>query len=524
MNKKRVLFFMSVIILMFILTSARLIHISSSVDKSKYVNNTSSQEIRSRPDILDRNGLVIATNLATMSLYANASKIKEPEKIVSQLAELFPDLEEKRLLSSLKSKKNFVWVRRYLSPKEQLFVHNLGIPGLYFIKDQRRTYTQGSLFSHVVGYVGKDQNGLAGIEFYIDANSKYDEPLQLSLDTKVQSVLRKEIIRAVDKYRAKGGAGVILDVNNGEVLALVSIPDFNPHVPSKADDKSKFNRATLGVYEMGSTLKIFTIAAALDSGAISITDTFNVSQEIKVSGYKIKDMYKTKEPITTVENIFSKSSNIGMAKIAMNLGGIMQKEYFSKFGFLSSLSIEVPEKSNPVLPKQWESDITIVTLSYGYSIALTLLHVAQAAAAVINGGCLHSTTYLLKKDTSNLCSTVVTRETSGQMRHLMETVVKKGTGRLAEVKGYNVGGKTGTAEKSMSGSYAEKSNLLSFIAAFPINSPRYVVAIMLDEPNEPDGDSMNRNKRIMASLVVAPVISNVIKRIGPMLNIEPDNI
>ncbi len=487
---------------------------SNFVDNAYNINSANIK----RPDILDRNGMVLATNLVTHSLYANPKKIVNVEKAATQIVEVFRDIDVQKISKILKSDRSFVWIRKHLTPKEQIQINNLGIPGLYFIRDNKRIYPHEELFSHVVGYVGVDQEPLAGMELYLGKGKDIGENLVLSLETKVQSVIRNKLNQMLQQYNAKGASGVVMNVKDGQVISLVSVPDFNPNVLSKTDDNSRFNRATLGVYEMGSTFKIFTMAAALDSGVISITDAFNVSESIMISGYKIKDLYPTSEKITTISNVFGRSSNIGMSKIALKLGSDLQREYMNKFGLTSALRVEVPEKSSPVLPRVWKSDIAVATLSYGYGIAVTLLHTVQAAAATINGGLMCYATYLKDIDKSN-CSRVISEDTSGKMRHLMEFVVKNGTGKRADAPGYNVGGKTGSAEKSIDGGYRDKKNIVSFIAAFPIQDPKYIIGIMVDEPVAPEESN---TKAVTAGIVVAPAIKEIISRIGPILNISPE--
>ncbi|MFJ5423778.1 peptidoglycan D,D-transpeptidase FtsI family protein [Wolbachia endosymbiont of Drosophila barbarae] len=466
--------------------------------------------VHKQPDILDRNGVVIATNVPTTSLYIDATKVKNPESIAAQLCSTLHDLEYKNLYRVLTSEKKFAWIKRHLTPKELLAIKNAGVPGVNFYDDIKRIYPHSNLFSHVLGYTDIDGNGIAGVEAYISKNNEQEKPLILSLDTRVQSIVHEELTKAVSRYQALGGVGIVLNVRNSEVISMVSLPDFNPNLQNKAEDVQKFNRASLGVYEMGSVLKYFTIAAALDANATKTSDLYDVSTPITIGKYKIQDFHKSKIPKITVQDIFVKSSNIGAAKIAVKLGIEKQVEYFKAMKLFSPLKIEIPEKSTPIIPDKW-SENTLITASYGYGIAVTPIHLAQTAAALINNGIFHNATLMLNK--RSIGEQIISRRTSREMRKLLRAAVTDGTGRKAKIKAYSIGGKTGSAEKVVDGKYSKDANIASFIGVLTMLDPRYIVLIAIDEP---------QGMHHTGGIIAAPIVKNIINRIAPILNVTPE--
>jgi len=362
----------------------------------------------------------------------------------------------------------------------------------------------------VLGYTDIDGNGIAGVEAYISKNNEQEKPIILSLDTRVQSIVHEELTKAVRRYQALGGVGIVLNVRNSEVISMVSLPDFNPNLQNKAEDVQKFNRASLGVYEMGSVLKYFTIAAALDANATKTSDLYDVSTPITIGKYKIQDFHKSKIPKITVQDIFVKSSNIGAAKIAVKLGIEKQVEYFKAMKLFSPLKIEIPEKSTPIIPDKW-SETTLITASYGYGIAVTPIHLAQTAAALINNGIFHNATLMLNK--RSIGEQIISRRTSREMRKLLRAAVTDGTGRKAKIKAYSIGGKTGSAEKVVDGKYSKDANIASFIGVLTMLDPRYIVLIAIDEP---------QGMHHTGGIIAAPIVKNIINRIAPILNVTPE--
>lgn len=479
---------------------------------------TNPQHYRGRADIVDRNGELLATTVETASLYANTKFVIDPKDAAQKLHRVFPELSAKSLQRKLSSGKYFIWLKRHLTPREQFQVNALGLPGINFQKDVRRIYPFGSLASHVVGYTDIDNNGLTGIEKYFDKSLRTQpKPIQLAMDVRVQYALRGELKKAIEKHQAIGGAGVIMNAKTGEVVAISSYPDFDPHNPQTASSNERFNRAILGTYEMGSTFKIFNTAMALDSKTSSLYDSYDATKPIKIAGgFTIRD-FKPKNSMLTVPEIFIHSSNIGSAKMAMKLGADKQKIYLHKLGLLEQPAVELLEVGQPQYPNTWR-DVNTMTISYGHGIAVSPLQLATATATTINGGYYLPPT-LLKYDSERLSTPtqVISGKTSEQMRRLLRLVVEKGTGSKANAEGYVVGGKTGTAEKLSSSGYQKKTLLSSFVAAFPMQDPNYVVFIMVDEP-VPTADTYGY---ATGGWVAAPAVSNVITRISPLLNVRP---
>ena len=469
-----------------------------------------------RGDILDRNGVILATSLPTASLYADASVIDDPDPVVEQLSAVLPDLNRTRVEAMLATDRRFVWVHRRLTPSQQERINRLGIPGLSFETEQRRIYPLGSLTAHVVGAADVDGRGIAGIERSMDEPLAHGEPVRLSIDVRLQEILRQEITDAIDEFRAIGGAGVVMDVTTGEIMAMVSLPDYEPWAIAEADDDAVMNRTTLGVYEMGSTFKIFTTAMALDSGATTIDGMFDATHPIRIGRFTINDFHGQGRWLTVPE-IFRYSSNIGSVRMALALGTERQRDYLQALGLLEPSSIELPEVGEPLIPDPWR-EINTMTISFGHGLAVSPVQLSSAVAAVVNGGVLHPAT-LLPRDPADLAADrrVISQHTSDLMRGLLRLVVAEGTGRNADAEGYLVGGKTGTAEKPAAGGYNRRALISSFVAAFPMTDPRYVVFVMLDEPQ----GNERTHGYATGGWVAAPVVRQVIERMGPMFGIAP---
>lgn len=471
-----------------------------------------------RAPILDRNGEVLAANLPSMALYADPRQLRDPVEVADRLAEVMPDAVGERLRADLASDRSFVWVKRCLSPRESAAVNRLGIPGLHLQRDECRFHPHGSLTSHVVGFTDIDNRGLAGMEGAFDAWLGGGEtPLQLSVDLRVQHLLAEELQAAIDEYAGVGGAAMVMDANNGELLGLVSLPSFDPRLPGRATPQERFNRATLGVYEMGSVLKALSSAAALDSGAVTLDDGWDTSKPIRVARYTIND-FRGENRWMNVPEIFQHSSNIGTVHMAMTAGTDTLREYLDRFGLLAPAPLELPERGRPMLPNPWR-EINTMTVSYGHGIALTPVQVTRAFAALVNGGELVQPT-LIKRlpGESAPRERVISEHTSEQLRWLLRLVVVGGSGRSAEAPGYLVGGKTGTANKlSPSGGYERDKRMASFAGAFPMDDPRYVVFLTVDEP-KPTEKSYGY---ATAGWVAAPAVGRIVSRLGPLLGVAP---
>jgi len=476
------------------------------------------QEMRTdRADIIDRNGNLLSTNLSTASMFANPRKVIDPDDTARQLAIALPTLHEAEVARQLKTNRSFVWLQRNLTPRQQWKVISLGLPGIDFQSAQTRVYPNGSLAAHIMGYVDIDSQGLAGVERSFDSTLRDNaDPLQLTIDIRLQHILRSELMRAKTEFNAVGATGIILDVRNGEVLAMTSLPDFDPNDGGNAQKNQQFNRATLGVYELGSTFKIFTAAMALDYGIVTMRDGYDATNPIRVSRFTIRD-YHAKRRWLSVPEIFMYSSNIGAAKMAEEVGGEAQQEFLRRIGMLRPAGIELPEVGSPMVPSPWRP-INTLTISYGHGLAVSPLQLASGVSAMVNGGIFHRPT-LIRKATNQAPEgkRIISKKTSWDVRRLMRLVVENGTGRNAAAEGYLVGGKTGTADKPKRGGYSQRSLISSFVGAFPMTEPRYVVLATLDEPQG--------NKRThgyaTGGWVAAPVVKRVIERAAPLLGVQP---
>ena len=468
-----------------------------------------------RADITDRNGIVLATNLVTASLYANPKEVPNPRAAAAALAKVLPELQQAELETKLGSGKSFVWIKRALTPKQQYAVNRLGIPGLSFQREEQRVYPHGSLAAHVLGFTDIDNRGISGVERQFEKRLAEDhEPLALSIDVRLQHILKEELVKAVDDFTAIGGAGIILDAKTGEVLAMVSLPDFDPNEPGTASAETRFNRSTLGVYEMGSVFKVFTTAMALDSGVTTLKGGYDASHPIKVSRYTITD-YHAKNRWLSVPEIFIYSSNIGSAKMALDVGPAGQRAFLGKLGMLQPVALELPELGAPQGPAQWK-ELSAMTIAFGHGLSVTPMHVAGGVASVVNGGFKVRPT-LVKRDAPVEATRLVKKETSDALRRLMRLVVERGTGKSADAPGYQVGGKTGTAEKAAGHGYKRNALLSSFVGAFPMDDPRYVIFLAVDEP-KPNKQS---HGYATGGWVAAPAVKRLVERIAPLVGIAP---
>jgi cell division protein FtsI (penicillin-binding protein 3) len=470
-----------------------------------------------RAPIVDRNGVILATSLPTASLYANPRAVLDADEAADKLGTVFPDLDRNEAAARLRSGKSFVWLRRNLTPQQQYEVNRLGLPGLGFEKAERRIYPHGPLAAHVVGLTDLDGRGIAGVERFFDEGLNGGAAaLELSIDIRLQAILRDEIAAAVARHDAIGGAGLVLDAGTGEVLAMVSLPDYDPNLPATAAGDALFNRVTKGVYEMGSTFKLFTAATALDSGAARLSDSFDAREPIRIARFTISD-YHAQRRWLTVPEILVHSSNVGAAKMALDAGTEAQRDYLGRLGMLKAPSIELPEVGAPLVPGRWR-EINTMTIAFGHGIAVSPLQLATGVAALVNGGIMRPAT-LMKAggEGPGAGGRVIKEETSRQMRELMRLVVKSGTGKKADAAGYQVGGKTGTAEKIVGGNYREKARLSSFVGAFPMEAPRFVVLAILDEPKA----SAETRGYATGGWVAAPVVGRLVERLATFAGIPP---
>ncbi|MBM3508508.1 MAG: penicillin-binding protein 2 [Alphaproteobacteria bacterium] len=477
-----------------------------------------------RADIVDRNGTLLATSLKTASLYANPKRVLDADTAARDLAKALPGLDRRDLAEKLASDKTFVWIKRGLTPGEQNAVHRLGLPGLAFQEEYRRVYPHGRLAAHVLGFSNVDNEGLAGVEKGLEGLLKTPVrdlagPLALSIDLRVQHVLTEELAEAVGQFQAIGAAALVTDVTTGEIVALVSLPDFDPNHPGAMPKDALFNRVTLGIYEMGSTFKAFTVAMAIDSGAASLASRYDATEPMKISRFVIND-YHAKRRVLTVPEVFLYSSNIGAAKMALDVGTKRQQSYLRAFGLLEPATLELPEVGKPMSPSpaQWR-EINTVTVAYGHGVAVSPVQLAEGVGAIVNNGVRMPSTLIKRPADAPLAGKrVISPEASRDMRQLMHQVVNKGTGTKAAAPGYSVGGKTGTAEKTGVGGYRTRALLSSFVGVFPIAAPKYLVVVILDEPK---GNPRTQGYAT-GGWTAAPVVGRVVARIGPLLGVAPN--
>jgi cell division protein FtsI (penicillin-binding protein 3) len=482
-----------------------------------------------RPDILDRNGQILATDVKTPSLFAEPRKLIDVDEAEELLTAVLPDLDANEVRERLSSKRGFVWLKREISTKQQQEIHRLGIPGVGFLTENKRVYPNGPVVSHEIGHVNIDNQGIAGMEKWLDgqglaalhmaglATDRLQQPVQLALDLRVQFALRDELIAAREKFKAKASSGVILNVNTGEIVALVSEPDYDPNNPREANDPTRINRLTTGVYEMGSTFKVLTVAMALDSGKATLASTFDASHPLQYGRFAIHD-YEPMHRALSVPEIFTYSSNIGAARIALAVGVEGHQAFLRKMGQLDRLRTELPESAEPIVPKHW-GELNTVTIAFGHGLSVAPLQAVMGIAATLNGGLLIPPTFLKRSesDAKVLAKRVLKPETSRAMRYLMRLNAEKGTATKANVGGYYIGGKTGTAEKVVNGHYSKHKLLTDFMAVLPADKPKYLMMIMLDEPQA----TPETHGFATAGWNAAPTAAKVIARVAPLLDIEP---
>lgn len=471
-----------------------------------------------RASIVDRNGILLAGSLSTRSLYANPTLVKRfgVEETAKALHRIMPDLDEATLLAKLRSDKTFVYIKRHLTPHEQAQVNDLGVPGLEFERTSRRIYPLGRLFAHALGFVDVDNQGLSGIERYFNQElTRSKTPVELSLDQRVQHMMHDELSKGIEEFQAIGGMGIVMDMQNGELLSMVSLPDFDPNQPKTATPEARFNRITQGVYEMGSTFKTFTTAMALDYGTAKITNTYDTTHSIRIGGFSITDAHPENRWMTVPE-IYVHSSNIGTVRMIMEVGIERQKRFLQNLGLFRKMEFESKELAAPLIPNPWH-EINMMTVSYGHGISVTPLHLVRAIGSLLGEGKLMSPTLLKGNIETKKEELLVKPEITKILRRLMRFVVLYGTGKQADAPGYRVGGKTGTAEKVKSGGYAGNDKIASFIGIFPSEQPRYLVLAMLDEPRG--------NKKTYGfatgGWVAAPVAGRVVSRMAPLYGIQP---
>jgi len=489
-----------------------------------------------RADIVDRSGRILATNLVTHALYAQPKMMIDPVGAAQKLAQIFPDLDAEQLKKDFTGSRKFLWIKRKISPEQMQQVHEIGDPGLLFGPREMRLYPNGALASHILGGAAFGREGVesaevigtAGVEKTFDGwlrdPANGGAPLQLSLDLTIQSTVEEVLDGGMKLMNAKGAAAVLMDVHTGEVIAMASLPDFDPNerpqplTKGSPTDSPLFNRAVQGVYELGSTYKLFALAQALDLGLVNPTTMVDTKSPMVWGKFRIHDFHNY-GPTNSVTDVIVKSSNIGTAHIAQMIGGDRQQAFLKSLGLFDPVPIELVEArtGKPLLPKRW-SDLSTLTVSYGHGMSASPLHLAAAYASIVNGG-TRVTPTILKADTIQQGPRVISEKTSAIARGILRQVVVRGTASFGDVPGYSVAGKTGTADKPLpTGGYAKDKVIATFASFFPSYDPKYVLIVTLDEPVEASGDEPRRT----AGWTSTPVAAEMIRRIGPLLGLRPE--
>lgn len=521
----------------FITVGARMGVLASTEPAEPQTAATGASIIAQRADITDRQGRILATNLVTHSLYAQPQLMVDPARAASALAAIFPDLDEVRLKADFTGKRKFLWVKKKISPEQMQLVHEIGDPGLLFGPREMRLYPNGAIAAHILGGASFGREGVhsaevvgvGGVEKTFDGwlrdPANGGAPLTLSLDLTIQSTVEDVLYGGMKLMNAKGATAVLMDVHSGEVVALASLPDFDPNtrpaplLKGDPSDSPLFNRAVQGVYELGSTFKIFAVAQAMELGLVSPATMVDTKGPMIWGKFKIRDFHNY-GPQLSVTDVIVKSSNIGTAHIAQQIGGVRQQEFLNALGMFDPTAIELVEAptGKPLRPAKWP-EITTLTVSYGHGVAASPLHLAAAYASLVNGG-TRITPTILRRDKVDTGARLVSEKTSATIRDMLRQVVVRGTASFGEVPGYAVGGKTGTADKPLANGkgYHKDKVIATFASIFPSNDPKYVLVVSLDEPVETSGTEPRRT----AGWTAVPVGAEIIRRAAPLLGLRPE--
>ncbi|MEL7026586.1 MAG: penicillin-binding protein 2 [Pseudomonadota bacterium] len=518
----------------FAMIGLRMGHLAGSEPVEPRAAASTSKILAGRADIVDRKGRILATNLITHSLYAQPPHMIDKAKAATELAKIFPDLDAEKLLADFTGSRKFLWIKRRISPEQQQMVHDIGDPGLLFGPREMRLYPNGRLAAHVLGGAKFGREGVssaevvgrAGVERAFDADlrdpGRAREPLRLTLDLTVQAAIERVLAGGMRLMNAKAASAVLMDVETGEVISLVSLPDFDPNdrpYSGPRDDRSPlFNHAVQGVYELGSTFKIFAAAQAIDAGLVAPSTVLDTEGPMKWGRHTIRD-FRDYGPELTVEDVIVKSSNIGTARMALMIGSDRQRDFLKRLGFFETTELQMPEAggAKPLLPPRW-SEIVTMTVSYGHGLSASPMHLASAYATIVGGGRKVTPTLVQRKD-YDPGEQVISEATSKIMRDMLRQVVVRGTASFGEVPGYSVGGKTGTADKpNPQGGYYDDRVIATFAGAFPSSDPKYVLVVTLDEPEETSGEEPRRT----AGWTAVPVAAEIIRRAAPLLGLAPE--
>jgi cell division protein FtsI (penicillin-binding protein 3) len=506
--------------------AAKLTHLGFSQEPPQTLKVAADQAAAgARPDLLDRNGAILATDVKTMSVFAEPRNIIDKDEAVELITAVLPDVDARELRERLNTKKGFVWIKRQITAKEQNEIYHLGLPGIGFWPENKRIYPNGPLGAHVLGFVDKDNIGTAGMEKYLDMQGLTDphvpgfaldaaalKPVRLSLDLKATHALRDELLAGMDRFKAKAAAGAILDVNTGEVIALESLPDYDPNDPpdmTKQVNWPKINRINVGTYEMGSTFKALTIAMALDSGKVSLGSHIDARDSLRSGHFTIHDFHATHR-VLTVPEVFTHSSNIGTARMALMVGVQGHQAFLRKMGQLDRLQTELPESAKPQIPKHW-GELNTMTIAFGQGLNVAPLQALMAVAALVNGGHLMKPTFLVRDEATAMANSVkvVSDQTSESMRYLMRSNATHGSASFANIEGYYVGGKTGTAQKIVNRHYSNDKVFNTFMAITPADKPQYLYLVIFDQPEALPGDGGYHTAAYNAGRVTGALLRRV---------------
>ncbi len=515
---------------LFLLFIGRLAYFGTKPDPHSERSEAQDAVSAARPDLVDRNGEILATDVKVMSVFAEPRNIIDKDEATELITAILPELNARELREKFGSRKGFVWVKREVSPAQRQAIFRLGLPGIGFMPENKRVYPNGPLGAHALGFTNSDNNGIAGIEKYVDGQGLADlhgagfnlapenlKPIAMSLDMRATHALRDELEQGMQRFSAKGAAAAILDVNTGEVVAEASLPDYDPNNPVDALKPNNINRLTVGVYEMGSTFKALTIAMALDDRKVTLGSRVDAPAKIRAGHSFIHDYHAQNRPLTVPE-IFTYSSNVGTARLALMVGVEGHKAFLRKVGQLTRMRTELPESAEPIVPRNW-GEVSTMTIAFGHGLAVAPLQAMMAVGALMNGGYLIVPTFLKRPAGWDKTQEprVVRPETSEALRYIMRLNAEIGTARKANIPGYFVGGKTGTAEKVINGRYSKTAVFTTFMAVVPADKPRYLFMAVMDDPQGLPQDGHYNTAAYNSGYITG----RLIERVSPLLGLEP---
>ena len=523
----RVSFIFFIFFIIFLIYSIHLIHLGSRKSKNNF-NNDFRQQLNNlyRADIIDRNGKYLVKTVSSIDIGISTKKVIDKKKLLLNLKFIFPNKDYKKIKSKLDNK-NFFWFEKKISDENYAKIMQLGDKSIQPEEKLTRIYPEKNLFSHVIGQIDDNNNGISGLEKALDEDLRnIQEPIKLTVDKDIQFLIRDELLKYNEVFQTIGSAAILMDVNNGEILSLVSLPDFNPNKRENITNVNYINRVTKGVYEFGSVFKTFTLAAALDENIIEPETKFsNLPKSLTCAGFPIREYNKELPSNLTAEQILIQSGNIGSVKIAQEVGEMKFKSFLKKIGISEKINFDIEEIGNPI-KFNW-GKCPLATASFGHGITTTLLQIAKAYSIISNGGYYVEPVLVKKKEVLSK-ERILNKNVSKKILPILRKIVstKEGTANLANIDGYEVGGKTGTANKSFNGVYSKKK-INTFVSIFPTSKPKFVLAVMLEEPKinkdyiyeYRDGTNfkLKGSPRNTAGWNTVEATGHIIEKIGPIL-------